>query len=238
MRDRDELRQAAVIHALRACRLFAGLGLEEARAIARLCVPQPLAKGEYLFARGEPSRGFYVVQSGAINVHRLGPAGKEQVIHVFRAGDSFAEATLAPEGEYPADARALEPSRVLLVRKAEFTELLRRHPELALRMIGALSRHLQALVEQLDDLTLKDVESRLASWLLRRCPAPPGESPCRIELAVTKRVLAAELGTVSETLSRTLAKCRDQGWIQVQGRAVTVVNPRRLAELLRQRHGE
>jgi CRP/FNR family transcriptional regulator len=97
---------------------------------------------------------------------------------------------------------------------------------------------LRVLVGQLEDLTLKDVETRLANWLVKRCPDPQNERPVRIELTMTKRVLAAELGTVSETFSRTLAKFRQQKLIAVKGRAVTVLSPPKLAALLRRNLGE
>ena len=110
------------------------------------------------------------MQRGAVNVHRVNAAGKEQIIHVFRAGDSFAEVALASATGYPADARALEPTQVLLVQKDGILALLKRQPELALRMLGSMSSHLRVLVGQLEDLTLKDVETRLANWLVKRCP--------------------------------------------------------------------
>jgi CRP/FNR family transcriptional regulator, dissimilatory nitrate respiration regulator len=178
------------------------------------------------------------VQKGAINVHRVSASGKEQVIHVFRAGESFAEATLTTESGYPADARALEPTQVLLVQKNEFIALLRRQPDLALRMLSSMSQHLRVLVGLLDDLTLKDVETRLANWLVKRCPNPDAQTPARIELTMTKRVLAAELGTVSETFSRTLAKFREQKLINVKGKTLTVLSPARLNALLRKNLGE
>jgi CRP/FNR family transcriptional regulator len=233
-----EFKQAAVINSLRSCRLFAGLPLDDLRQVAAITVVKRLAKDEYLFHEGEPAQGFFVVQSGAINVHRLSPSGKEQIIRVFRAGDSFAEATLAIDTGYPAEARALESSQVLLVQKVEFTALLKHQPELALRILSSMSQHLRVLVGLLDDLTMKDVETRLANWLMKRCPQPPGEQPCRIELPVTKRVLAAELGTISETFSRTLAKFRQQKLITVQGKVITVLSPAKLAALLRRNLGE
>jgi CRP/FNR family transcriptional regulator len=51
-------------------------------------------------------------------------------------------------------------------------------------------------------------------------------------------VLAAELGTVSETFSRTLAKFREQKLLAVKGRTVTVLSPVRLSALLRHNLGE
>src|SRR5436190_12099582 len=180
----------------------------------------------------------YAVQSGAVNVHRVNAAGKEQTIHIFRPGETFAEAALATEQGYPADARAVEPSQVLLIQKDGFLDLLRRQPELALRMLASMSSHLRVLVSQLEDLALKDVQTRLANWLLKRCPNPKSPQPVIIELSMTKRVLAAELGTVSETLSRTLAELREQKLISVAGKKITIFSPSKLDALLRRNLGE
>ncbi len=233
-----DLRQSALIASLRACPLFAGLPAEDLERMAGISVIKTLDKNEFLFREGQPSAGFYVVQHGSVNIHRVNAAGKEHVIHVFRTGDSFAEATLAMPGGYPANARALESTRVLLVQRNEFIALLRRHPELALRLVASMSLRLRLLVGQLDDLTLKDVETRLAHWLLKRCPDPASLTAVDIHLTMTKRVLAAELGTVSETFSRTLARFRDQKLIRVKGRQLTVLSPAKLKQLLVSRLGE
>lgn len=234
----SELGKSAMINSLRSCQLFTGLPFADLENIAEVTVVKTLEKGDYLFHEGDPAHGFYVVQRGAVNVHRVNAAGKEQIIHVFRIGDSFAEVALAAKTGYPADARALEPTQVLLVQKVGILALLKRQPELALRMLGSMSSHLRVLVGQLEDLALKDVETRLANWLLKRCPNPQAESPVRINLTTTKRVLAAELGTVSETFSRTLAKLREQKLLEVKGKAITVLSPQKLRALLRRNLGE
>jgi CRP/FNR family transcriptional regulator len=233
-----DLRQIGLGSSLRRCQLFAGLPPNDIEAIVAITIVKSFEKGEYVFHEGVPSQGFYVVQKGAINVHRVNATGKKQVIHIFRQGESFAEATLATESGYPADARALESSQVLLVQKAGFLALLRRQPEFALRMLSSMSIHLRVLVAQIEDLTLKDVETRLANWLVKRCPNPDGQQPVTIQLRSTKRVLAAELGTVSETFSRSLAKFRDQNILSVNGKSMTVLNPAKLSALLRRHLGE
>ena len=233
-----ELKQAALYRTLRACQLFAGLPPDDLSAIARIAVPKTVEKSVYLFREGQPSLGFYVVQRGAINVHRVNALGKEQVIHIFRAGESLAEATLAMATGYPADARAIEPSQVLLVEKSGFLQLVKRQPELALRMLAGMSMRLRTLIGQIEDLTLKDVETRLANWLLKRCPDPGSGQSVRVELTTTKRVLAAELGTVSETFSRTLAKFREQNLVTTTGKTCVVLSPARLSALLRRNLGD
>lgn len=233
-----DFRQTALIHALRGCRLFQGLPADDLRDLAAITRIKSLAKDEYLFREGAASQGFYIIQKGTINVHRLNPMGKEHVIRIFGTGESFAEATLATDVGYPGDARAVESSQVLLVEKDGFLSLLQRRPELALRMLASMSLHLRALVGQLEDLAMKDVETRLAHWLLKRCPDADSTEPVLIELKTTKRVLAAALGTISETLSRTLAKLRAEKLLVVKGKTIRIVNPTRLKDVLRRNVGE
>lgn len=224
-----------LIGTLRCAQLFSGLSGEDLTMIAGFTQTVPLPKDDYLFHEGEASRGCYLVQSGAINVHKVNAAGKEQVIHVFRAGESLAEASLASPTGYPANARAVEPSTVLLIPKTPLLELIGRRPDLALRMLGSMSTHLRVLVGMLDDLTLKDVETRLLHWLVKHArDAKDGVVPLR----GTKRVLAAELGTSSETLSRTLARLRDEKLITVAAKSITVHDAAKLAAMLRHNLGE
>jgi CRP/FNR family transcriptional regulator len=229
-----ELKIAAVAGTLRCCQLFGGLSAEDLATVAEFTVLRHLERGEYLFRQGAPSEGFYVVQRGAINVHRVSPAGKEQVIHVFRMGESLAEAALASPTGYPADARAVEPSTVLLIPKVPILALIGRRPDLALRMLGSMSQHLRVLVGMLDDLTLKDVETRLANWLLKHSQGRAGP----LQLPGTKRVLAAELGTSSETLSRTFAALRDRKIITVSAKTLILRDPDALQAILRRNLGE
>ena len=231
----DDLKIALIGRTLKSCRLFTSLGESDVSEVASIVSMHRFDAEGYVFREGQPSKGFYVVQKGAISVHRVSASGKEQVLHVFRPGDSFAEATLSMERGYPADAKAIEASQVLLIPRDGFLNLLRAKPELSLRLLVGMSLRLRTLVGQLEDLTFHQVEDRLAHWLLKRCPDPAGETPVSIELTTTKRALAAELGTVSETLSRTLAKLREQKLLKGSGRTLTVESPSRLQEFLRQR---
>lgn len=217
----SRLRNAAIAVTLRSSQLFNGLPAAELDEIAGFAILRNVEKDAYLFREGDPAEGFYVVQKGAISVHRVSPTGKEQVIHVFRPGESLAEAALASETGYPANGRAVESSAVIVVPKGPFLSLISRRPELGLRMLGSMSLHLRVLVGLVDDLTLKDVETRFLNWLLKRC-GRNGRGPATIELKSTKRVLAAELGTSSETLSRTFAKLRDEALLEVKGATVRV----------------
>lgn len=220
-------------------RLFEGIQHGDIREISSFSRVRNLEKGETLFRESEPCEGFFVVQRGVISIHRVSAAGKAQVIHVFHAGDSFAEAALISAEGYPASARALVPSAVILVPKTEFVALLRKRPELALRMIGSMSRHLRSVVALLDDLTLKNAEARCMNWLLRHCPTPYSSAPFEIELEHPKRIVAAELNMTSETLSRMLRRLRDKQLIRTTTpKAILILDPQRIDIIMHQLLGE
>jgi len=227
--QRETIRQAALVGVLRRCQLFEDLPESDLMAIAGACGVRALAKGEYLFREGEKAEGFYVIQSGVVNVHRVTPDGREQVICLFRPFESFAEATLVTIDTYPANAVATEPTQVIVVRRAEFRDLIARRPELALRMLSSMSQHLKHLVQLLQDLKGRQIEARLADWILQHAPACPAhDAPAVLELPVSKKVLAGQLGVTSETLSRTLARFREEGSIIVDGKRITLRDPARL----------
>lgn len=177
-------------------------------------------------------RGFYVVIRGAIKLHRVFLSGHEQVIHIYRAGETLAEESLVSPAGHLADASAIEDTQVLLVRREDFLALLCHQPELTLRMLQSLDQQLQRIVRLLDDLTRKDVRTRVAHWFLNRCRNPSGRAPERIVLPGTKRLLASELGTTSETFSRTLAVLREEQLLALEEDAVILLCPSRLAASL------
>ena len=219
-------------------RIFGGLAAAEIAEISSFSTVRNLAKGDYLFREGEPCEGFFVVQRGVISVHRVSAAGKVQIVHVFYCGDSLAEAALTSKEGYPATARALTSSAVIFIPKTQFLALLRKRPELALRMIASMGAHLRQMVALLDDLTLKDAQARCIHWILRHCPDSTERTPIEIRLEHPKRVVAAELNITSETLSRILARLRDKQLIQMTGKTILVLNRRKLEHAMHQHLGE
>jgi CRP/FNR family transcriptional regulator, dissimilatory nitrate respiration regulator len=222
--DLNALRTAAIVAALRKSRMFADLPPCDVTTIAGVCSLRSLDKDEMLFREGDKAEGFYVVQTGRISVFRLTPDGREQIICIFQSPESFAEVTLATMETYPANAVALEPSQVVLVHKAQFRDLVCKKPEFALHMLVSMSLHLKHLVQSVHDLKGRQIEARLADWLLQQAAASVGGMERAFELPVSKKVLAGQLGVTSETLSRTLARFRNEKAIEVDGPRIRILN--------------
>jgi CRP/FNR family transcriptional regulator len=197
--------------------------------IAGYASRQALAKNEILFEEGAEVRGFYIVTKGLIKAYRIGESGREQLIHLVHADESFAEPAVAGLPGYPAHTKALEKTEVILIPAAEFLNHLKTQPDLSLRILASLSRHLHELVTTIENYKLRDAETRLLHWLLHRCE--DGALTSVIHLSISKGTLASELGTRQETLSRILAKLRAAGTIEVDGRRITVPDTGELRRL-------
>ena len=213
---------------MRTCPVFEGVSESGLRTIADAVVVKTLAKGEFLFHKGDTELGFYVVQSGSVVIYHLNATGREHIICLFRSGDTFAEGSLANNSGAPVDAFALEPTTLFLIPRETALAVGRREHKFMLNLLGAMSVHIRACFKEIADLALRGVHQRLASWLIAQCPDPRGDRPIHITLPATKHLLAAELGTVDETLSRELAKLRRQKLISIDGRSITVLSPRKL----------
>jgi CRP/FNR family transcriptional regulator len=149
------------------------------------------------------------------------------------APDAFAEAALFLEGTYPAFAEALSDSQLLFFPKRDFIQLIEKNPQLSINMIVSLSQFLKKFALLIEELSLKEVSSRIAKYLidLSLKQSKEGKSSREVELDLSKTQLASKLGTISETLSRTLAKMKAKRIIDVKKNRILIMNREALEEL-------
>jgi CRP/FNR family transcriptional regulator len=126
-------------------------------------------------------------------------------------------------GEHvPANAQAVVPSRLLFFPRAAFVALLEKHPALALKLLADLSLKLRQFAAQIENLSLKEVPARLATYLLVLAESQGRRD--QVTLAISKGQLASLLGTIPETLSRMFAKLSGQNLIEVEGRTIRLLD--------------
>jgi CRP/FNR family transcriptional regulator len=206
---------------------FAGLSESDLDALLGIARIREHPRGELLFSDGEEAIGFFMVLDGKVKVYKLSPDGKERILHVIHPGGTFAEAAIFGDGLYPAYAEPLQTSKLLFLPKDGFLCLLMNNGRIAINMIAGLSRFLRQFANQIEELTFKDVPSRLARYLMELSHG----SKQTVVLPISKSQLASNLGTVSETLSRTLRKLSDDDLIKVNGKTVEILDFERLEEL-------
>ncbi len=214
---------------LQDCPLFSGLPEDELRLLAKLAGRRDYAAGESLFRQGDRAEGFYVVVKGQLKVCRLGREGREQVLHILGPGEVCGEVPVFQGGHYPATAMAVGSLSTLYIPGDKFLELGLRQPEILLEMLAILSVRLRGFVRLIDDLSLQEISARLAKHLLDLEARQGHAGELRLECA--KTVLAARLGTVAETLSRTLRKLQDRQIVTVTGKTVRLLDREALQDV-------
>lgn len=208
--------------------LFSGLSLEEMEKVENIAILKKYGKDEIIFSEGEEAEGLFLVITGRVKIYKISLEGKEKIIYLPAIGETFAEAALFSGGKYPAFSQTLTPSTVLFFPKGRFLGLIEQNPQLSLNMLGTLSRFLRKYNLMVEELSFKDVSSRLARYLIQ-CWERGGEGGgLEFELEMNKTQLASHLGTISETLSRTLKKFKDNSLIRVQKNRIRLLNPEKL----------
>jgi CRP-like cAMP-binding protein len=218
-----------MLHHIARVPLFEGLPSGQIEDLAMIVTDQLFKKGETIFSEGEDGNGFYVVITGRVKIFKLSPEGKEQTLHFFGPGEPFGEVPVFTGQQFPANAEAMEESRVFFFPRKSFVDLVKRNPSLALNMLAVLSKRLRRFAALIDDLSLKEVPGRLAAYLLYLSDQNRGSKD--LALAITKAQLASLLGTIPETLSRILGKLSAQGLIETDGRRIRILDEEALRDL-------
>ena len=212
--------------------LFEGLSGPQHEALAGIALPRHFNKGDQVFSDGDDGTGFYTVVSGRIKIFKLSAEGKEQIFHFFQKGEVFGEVAVFTGKGYPASAEADEKSVALFFPRHAFIGLIKRDPTLALNMLAVMSRRLHQFADLVEDLSLREVPSRLAAHLLYLSDMQDADE---LFLEITKGQLAALLGTIPETLSRILNKMTRQGLIKTDRASIRIMNRPELEEIA---HGD
>lgn len=189
-------------------------------AIARAGTECRLRKGEVLFLEKDRCLGLVVVLEGAIKVYKLDSRGRELTLDLEKPGESVAEIALFDGGNYPANAEAVEDSRLLLVPPERFRAIMAAYPEIAGAALKALGIRMRKLMQTLEAQALYTVRARLADYLLAEAA-----ERTTFRLSETNEGIANRLGTVREVISRTLRILADTGAITLNGREVTLQEP-------------
>ena len=200
--------------------LFEGLSEEQQEELAMIVTDQVFKRGQSIFSEGDEGTGFYVVITGKVKIFKLSFEGKEQILHLFGPGEPFAEA---------ANAEAVEESRVFFFPRDSFVDLIKKNTSIALSMLAVLSLRLRRFTHLIDDLSLKEVPGRLSAYLIYL--SEQEERAIDLELTITKSQLASLLGTIPETLSRIFNKMSKQGYIELEGPRIKIIDREGLEDL-------
>jgi CRP/FNR family transcriptional regulator, dissimilatory nitrate respiration regulator len=216
--------------------LFSSLNEKELQTIKDFSSIKTYSKGEIIFFDTEPFIGFYGILEGLVKLYKISNEGREHILHIMYSGSTFGEVPMfegfienrTTELVYPANAMVIEDNTVVIkVPEKPFMEMIKRNPDISMKMLASFARRLRFLNNHIESVTLDDVSKRLSKYLLteiKKEKTAKGKTIKEnfIELDISKYDLASHLGTITETLSRALKKLQTESIIEVNGKRISI----------------
>jgi CRP-like cAMP-binding protein len=212
--------------------IFKSLTDSEMDQLHQVIQKREYKKGTFIFQEGESSEALFIVNKGLIKISKVSDEGREQIIRILFPGDFLGQFSLLQNKKHYANAEVIEATEVCLILKNDFKDLMETNPEMTYRFLIAISERLQQADEWMGDISLLEVERRLAKMLLLFHQKHNYSNDKSFELPVSKKDFAALIGTTPETLSRKLVSLESNDILRMNGRkGITIVNYDGLSEL-------
>jgi CRP/FNR family transcriptional regulator, cyclic AMP receptor protein len=204
---------------------FSKLSLPLRQAILSRATVRRLADGAPLASRGAPAEEWCGVALGAVRISSVSLSGKQVTLTYAEPGSWFGDIALFDGLPRTHDADAHGPTTLLVVRKADFKELLAQHIELYEALLRLNCRRLRLMFDQYEDLNTKPLRARLARQLLllARSYGVAEGSQVRIGLALAQEDLAQLLGASRQRVNQELKSLEREGILRVEPTRLVIV---------------
>jgi len=207
--------------------LFAPLNRNWCEILANSAQVHRLLKNQFLYRRGDPATGVYLVAVGQIKASiPVARSRHGKVIEMFGAGDSFGETLMLLNHPHIVDAQALDDSVVIWLDKRDIEQVLAVEAGFALKMLKNISLRFETLLHDIETVSTHSASERVAEYLLKQ----PRQGT-QTQLKFSKCLIASRLGLQAESLSRALQRLSREHLISVQGSHVEILNEQGLLQL-------
>jgi CRP-like cAMP-binding protein len=214
--------------------LFEAVDAADVGALVAGGASREFGRGAVLFQRGDRADGLYLILSGDVRLVLEGDDGREVMLAILGPGDVIGDLSLLDGQARSATAITRTPVRVLFVASNAFESWLAERPAALRAMATGLARRVRVNTEQIADLALFDVESRLYRFLwqafAREARGEPTVGQC---VTFSQSDAAASIGSSRESVNRELRRLRQLEIVAIEGRTVVLLDPDRLRSLVR-----
>lgn len=207
---------------------FAGLSDRDLERIRPLVHEHEYPRGEMVILEGEPCEAIYFVKTGRVKIFKTSPEGREQVLRIMKAGDTFNEVPVFDGGPNPASVEALEPTSLYVLSAEEMQFLMRDIPAISRNVTRILAARLRNLVELVEDLSFRHVTGRVAKILLQHVRDAASNGGAE---RLTQQQMATMAGTAREMVGRALKGLEQAGAIKMERGRIVILNEKILERL-------
>jgi len=210
---------------LRNVSLFESLNDEEIETLSDVTFTRTFGKDSVIILAEEEGDTLFIIKEGQVKVSIVSEEGREVILSLLGSGSVFGELSLLDGKPRSANVVAIEETELIMLRRADFVQLIYKVPQIATSLLAELASRLRRTDRQIEGLALLDVTSRISETLLQLAGDQGVETTdgILIQNRPTHQELANMSGTTRETVSRVLKRLESQGYISCKGRTITIL---------------
>ncbi len=182
--------------------------------------------GETIYKEGDHSNMMFLIHKGVVKCHKLEEQGKELITTLHNEDELFGYTSFTQNIPYQETATAMTDTKLISVSKIDLKEVLYNNQSLTLELIQLLNDDLFMIKEQLVQMAYSSVSKKTAATILKfaeKMNRKPNET-----MKISRNDLASVAGIATETLIRTLSNFKKQGIIEIEGRAIKILDVNQL----------
>ena len=206
--------------------IFSDLSKSDLTKISDRMTHRKFNKNQMILLEDDLGQTFFVIATGSVKITRLSDDGREVILAMLGEADFFGEMSLLDGDGRSANVVALEASEVLTLARNEFLDILENYPKISISLLEELTNRLRKSDQQIESLSLSDVEQRIGITLIRLAEelGTIKQGSVKIKNLPFQQDIANMAGTSRETVSRTFKLLEEKGLLSRQGRQLVIYN--------------
>lgn len=216
------------LRALSKIDIFQDLSEAEVKQMDRQTTMTTCEAGRVFYAPEETGEVLFLLKQGRVQLYRLSPEGKKLVVAVLEPGAIFGEMSLVGQGMHNTFAESIDECLICVMSRVDVERMIKDNPQIAIRFMEAMANRLQDAEEKMEDFAFKSIPTRLAGLLVKLAQTKNGTPTVT---GFTHQDLAEMLGTYRETTTQTLNDFKEQGWIDIGRKEISLLQPEELEML-------
>lgn len=212
--------RASVVTYLQKVDVFKALTKEEIETLFHGVMVRECQPGTVFFSPDDASERLFILKEGQVDIYRLTPSGKRLVTRRIGPDTVFGEMGLLGQTMQGCFAEATESSLVCVATREEVSQLVKQHPDMAMRMLEAVGARLKTLEERLEQAVFSPVKARLANFLLANTDT------AGVVTGFTHAEIGDTIGALRQTVTEALSELHRQGAVEIGHKQIRVKDPK------------
>ena len=214
------------VSVLKSIPLFSELIDSDLNEIGKTAVRQVFKKDNMVLIEEEMGSTMFIILEGRVKISRISDEGREVILSILSEGDFFGEMSILDGQTRSANVVTLEDSKILVIRREDFLQMLHDYPQIAINLLKELAHRLRRSDSQIKSLSLQNATGKVASTLLRIADDSGKIYKGQVEIPrlPPQQDLANMAGTSRETISRVVKALTEKGYLKKEGSRLIILD--------------